>query len=55
VGGAPIARTQKERREAKRGLLFWLMESIGRQPIDYFEFGVMSCRTFGRVIEWAPN
>ena len=50
-----IARTQKENREGKRGLLFWLMGLIGRQPIDYFEFGVMSCKTFGRVIEWTPN
>ncbi|MGH6925739.1 MAG: hypothetical protein ACRED5_18585 [Propylenella sp.] len=50
--GRPVARSSKESREAKRGLLFWLMESLGRRSIDYFEFGVMNCRTFGRVIEW---
>lgn len=47
--------TQKERRIGKRGLLRWLLQSLARQPIDYFEFGVMSCRTFNRVIEWTPH
>ncbi len=50
-----ITCTQKERREGKRGLFFWLLDSVGREPIDYFEFGVMSCKTFNRVIEWTPN
>ena len=37
------------------GLLTWLLQSIGGKPFDYFEFGVMSCRTFNRVIEGAAN
>jgi hypothetical protein len=51
----PITATQKERREGKRGLIKWLVESHGYRDIDYFEFGVMSCRTFNRVIEWTPS
>jgi hypothetical protein len=47
--------TQKQRREGKRGLMHWLVDSLGRQDIDYFEFGVMSCGTFNRVIEWTLN
>ena len=47
--------THKERREGKRGLMKWLIESLGRRDFDYFEFGVMSCGTFNRVIEWTPN
>jgi hypothetical protein len=48
-------RDQAERRHGKRGLLTWLLQSIGGQPFDYFEFGVMSCRTFNRVIEGTAN
>ncbi len=51
----PIRCTQKERRLGKRGLLRWLLKSLGTQPIDYLEFGVMSCATFNRVIEWTPE
>jgi O-methyltransferase len=47
--------THKERREGKRGLVKWLLESLSRTDFDYFEFGVMSCGTFNRVIEWTPN
>jgi hypothetical protein len=50
-----IKATQKERREGKRGLMKWLIESLGRGDFDYFEFGVMSCGTFNRVIEWTAN
>ena len=50
-----INATQKERREGKRGLMKWLVESFGRADFDYFEFGVMSCGTFNRVIEWTAN
>ena len=55
IDQGPIRCTQKERRLGKRGLLRWLLQSIGGQPIDYFEFGVMSCKTFNRVIEWTPH
>lgn len=47
--------SQKERRLGKRGLIKWLLESFGQREIDYFEFGVMSCGTFNRVLEWSPN
>jgi hypothetical protein len=47
--------TQKERRLGKRGLLHWLIASLGQKPIDYFEFGVMSCKTFNRIVEWTGN
>lgn len=50
-----VPATQKERRHGKRGLMRWLLLRAGHQPIDYFEFGVMSCRTFNRVVEWTPN
>ena len=43
--------TQKERRRGKRGLMQWIIEAIGDAPLDYFEFGVMDCKTFNRVIE----
>ena len=55
IDHGPIRCTQKERRLGKRGLLRWLLQSVGGQPIDYFEFGVMSCKTFNRVIEWTPH
>jgi hypothetical protein len=55
IDSGVIECTQKERREGKRGLLFSLLQSIGRKPIDYFEFGVMNCNTFNRVIEWTPS
>ena len=47
--------TQKERRLGKRGLFKWLLQTLGQSEIDYFEFGVMSCGTFNRVLEWSPN
>lgn len=47
--------THKERRFGKRGLMHWLLTSLARRPVDYFEFGVMSCKTFNRVIEWMPS
>jgi len=50
-----IRATHKERREGKRGLMKWLVESFGRRDFDYFEFGVMSCGTFNRVIEWTTS
>lgn len=55
LDSGPTARTQAERREAKRGLFHWVLGKVGGRPIDYFEFGVMSCRTFSRTIEWTPN
>jgi hypothetical protein len=47
--------TQKERRRGKRGLMRWIFEKIGGAPLDYFEFGVMDCKTFNRVVELTPN
>ena len=55
IDHGPIRCTQKERRLGKRGLLQWAVRSLGTRPIDYFEFGVMSCRTFNRVVEWTPH
>ena len=55
VDGRPVAATQKESREGKRGLLFWVAESLSRRPVDYFEFGVMSCKSFNRVLAWTPS
>jgi O-methyltransferase len=55
IDHGPIRATQKERRLGKRGLLHWLLQSLAGHPIDYFEFGVMSCRTFNRAIEWTPS
>jgi hypothetical protein len=55
IDHGPIRCSQKERRLGKRGLLQWLLHSVGKRPIDYFEFGVMSCKTFNRVIEWTPH
>ncbi len=49
------ALTQKERRRGKRGLMKWILESLREKPLDYFEFGVMECRSFNRAIEWTPN
>jgi hypothetical protein len=51
----PTRATQKERREGKRGLIKWLVQSHGYRGFDYFEFGVMSCGTFNRVLEWTPS
>lgn len=55
IEGGKATLTQKERREGKRGLMKWLIETLGHRDLDYFEFGVMSCGTFNRVIEWTPS
>lgn len=50
-----IGCTQAERRLGKRGLFKWIFQTLGEQPVDYFEFGVQSCKTFNRVIEWTAS
>lgn len=47
--------TQKERRHGKRGLMRWIMQSLAAAPLDYFEFGVMDCKTFNRVLTFVPH
>jgi hypothetical protein len=51
-GGADTAPlSQRLLRRAKRGLMRWALQEFGDDAMDYFEFGVMDCRTFNRVIE----
>ena len=53
--GADRRSLRRSGAQGKRGLMKWLIESLGSADFDYFEFGVMSCGTFNRVIEWTPN
>jgi hypothetical protein len=54
IDHGPIRCTQAERRHGKRGLMKWALREFAAKPLDYFEFGVMSCKTFNRVLEWSP-
>lgn len=55
LGDSRLNCSPAELREAKRSLSHWLIKKVDDRPFDYFEFGVMSCRTFHRVIEWTSN